>query len=423
MRRAVDYLPRHATSLVDDALQDTRVVVVNGARQVGKSTLAEQVLRQHEGGIARFLDEPMTRSAARDDPTRFVAHESLLLIDEVQRVPDLWLAIKHTVDRDPRPGRFLLTGSARLLGLRHLPDTLPGRSETIELWPLSQGEIDGAPDRFVDAAFRHGADVRGPRSQWRRGHYLDRLARGGFPEAVHRETPRRRRRFFDSYLADVISRDVKQVADIRHGDEMRRLLSLLAAQAGGLLNVNRLADDLGLKAPTVRSYLDILETIYLIRPVPAWSSGATARAVGRSKVMFVDSGLAHHLADHTTARAPVGGLMESFVLAELARQLTWCDAPARLYHYRDRDGYEVDAVLEDNAGRVIGVEVKAAETVRSDDFRGLRVLQRRLGDRFLAGFVLYCGAESLSFGDRLTCLPIATVWAAGQDDPDPGGIL
>src|SRR3569833_1511718 len=162
MRKATDYLPRRAAELITEAITDTRVVVANGARQVGKSTLAEVVLRHGDNGGARFLDDPVTRAAAVADPVRFVRHDGLMLIDEVQRVPDLWLAVKHLVDRDPRPGRFLLTGSARLLGLRSLPDALPGRSETIELWPLSQGEIDVAPDGFVDAAFARGADLRAP---------------------------------------------------------------------------------------------------------------------------------------------------------------------------------------------------------------------------------------------------------------------
>jgi predicted AAA+ superfamily ATPase len=280
VREAVDYVPRRAFDLVVEALDDTRVVVVNGARQVGKSTVAERVVRQARGGAARFLDDPGTRAAAAADPVRFVRHAGLLLIDEVQRVPDLWLAIKNAVDRDPRPGRFLLTGSARLLALRSLPDALPGRSETIELWPLSQGEIDGAPDGFVEAAYRWGPDLRATDTGVRRAGYLERARRGGYPEAVRRHAPRRRQRFFESYVADVISRDVKQVADIERAGDMRRLVALLAAQTGGLLNMSRLASALGITAPTVRSYLEILETIYLIRRIPAWSSGATARAVG-----------------------------------------------------------------------------------------------------------------------------------------------
>jgi len=414
MRKATDYLPRRAAELITEAITDTRVVVVNGARQVGKSTLAEVVLRHGDNGVARFLDDPVTRAAAVADPVRFVRHDGLMLIDEVQRVPDLWLAIKHVVDRDPRPGRFLLTGSARLLALRSLPDSLPGRSETIELWPLSQGEIDGAPDGFVDAAFELGADVRAAATEeLQRKDYVARTARGGYPEARRRVSPQRRQRFFEGYLADLLSRDVKQVADIEKAGDMRRLVALLAAQTGGLLNVNRLAGELSITAPTVRSYIEILETVYLIRLIPAWSANATSRAVATPKVIFVDSGLAGYLTTGAVTDAALGGQLENFVLGELARQLTWARTPARLYHYRDRDQYEVDGVLEDNAGRIVGVEVKAAETVRADDFRGLKRLQRRLGPRFRAGFVLYCGAESLSFGDGLTCLPISALWTTG----------
>jgi predicted AAA+ superfamily ATPase len=407
VRKATDYVPRRAAELITEALTDTRVVVVNGARQVGKSTLAEVVLKHDPNGVARFLDDPVTRAAATEDPVRFVRHDGLMLIDEVQRVPDLWLAIKHLVDRDPRPGRFLLTGSARLLALRSLPDTLPGRSETIELWPLSQGEIEGAPDGFVDAAFAHGADLRAEPSGLLRKDYLMRAARGGYPEARRRESPLRRRRFFEGYLADLLSRDVKQVADIEKAGDMRRLVALLAAQTSGLLNVNRLASELSITAPTVRSYIEILETVYLVRLIPAWSAN---RAVAAPKVIFVDPGLAGHLTAGAVTDASLGGQLENFVLGELARQLTWADTPARLYHYRDRDQYEVDGVVEDNAGQIVGVEVKAAETVRADDFRGLKRLQRRLGPRFRAGFVLYCGTDSLSFGDGLTCLPISALW-------------
>ncbi|GAA3442459.1 ATP-binding protein [Planomonospora venezuelensis] len=410
MRRATDYRPRRASDLVAEALLDTRVVVINGARQVGKSTLAELVVRQHPNGTTRFLDHPLTRSAAVEDPIRFIDHDGLMLIDEVQRVPDLWLAIKYLVDRDPRPGRFLLTGSARLLSLSSLPDSLPGRSETIELWPLSQGEIDDEPDGFVDAAFTHGADLRAESRDLRRKDYLTRVERGGFPEAVQRETPRRRQRFFQSYIDDLISRDIKQVADIQRAGDMRRLISLLAAQTGGLLSANRLAGELGIVRSTVQRYLEILETIYLIRLIPGWSTNATTRALATPKVTFVDTGLAAHLTAGPLADLSVGGLMENFVLGEIARQLSWSDIGASIYHYRDRDKHEVDGIIEDNSGRVIGIEVKAAETVRSEDFKGLRLLRNRLGTRFLAGFVLYCGSQSLSFGDGLTCLPISALW-------------
>ncbi|WP_018349271.1 ATP-binding protein [Longispora albida] len=422
MRKAGDYLPRRASELISEALEDTRVVVINGARQVGKSTLAEVVLKRSAGAVTRFLDDPSTRAAASEDPVRFIRHEGLMLIDEVQRVPDLWLAIKNLVDRDPRPGRFLLTGSARLLALSSLPDALPGRSETIELWPLSQGEIDGEPDGFVDAAFAEGAELRAVSAGLRRKDYVARAARGGYPEAVRREVPRRRERFFDGYLADLIARDVKQVADIeRHGD-MRRLVALLAAQTGGLVNLSRLASELSITKPTVRNYVDILETIYLINLIPGWSANATTRAVSTPKIIFRDSGLASYLTSGAVGDAPVGGLIENFALGEIARQLTWARTSARLYHYRDRDQYEVDGIIEDNGGSVVGIEVKAAETVRGNDFAGLRMLQRRLGSRFHAGFVLYCGEESLSFGPGLTCLPISALWTSPASSGPDGRI-
>lgn len=316
------------------------------------------------------------------------------------------------LDRNPRPGRFLLTGSARLLALRALPDALVGRAETIELWPLSQGEIDGEPDQFVDAVFASGTTFVPSSSELRKRDYLERVARGGYPEAVRRESPGRRRRFFEAYLSDLIVRDVQQVANIGQVSELRQLLALLAAQVGGILAAERLAGELNVTAKTVSHYLNILETVFIIHRVPGWTSGATSRAVAKPKLVFVDSGLATHLAGTlaSTQSNAIGGLLESFVLGELARQLTWSQVPAQLFHYRDRDQYEVDALLETYDGRVAGVEVKASETVRGDDFRGLRLLQRKLEGRFVGGFVLYCGESSLSFGDGMRALPISALW-------------
>ncbi|MFE3101963.1 ATP-binding protein [Nocardia tengchongensis] len=410
MREGVEYLPRRAAGQVEEALSDTRVVILNGARQTGKSTLAECCLRGREDTVQRYLDDPRTRASAVADPVAFLDAPSTMLIDEVQRVPDLWLAIKNAVDRDPRPGRFLLTGSARLLGLSSLPDALPGRSETIELFPLSQGEITGTPDGFVDAAFEPDHRFRTEPTELRRRDYLTLASIGGYPEAVRRTTPRRRAQFFKSYLDDIMSRDVHQVADIQRSSDMRRLIAALAAQSGGLLNYSRLSSDLGIPASTVRDYIGLLEVVYLIRLIPAWSANATARAIATPKLVFTDAGLAAHLLTGISNDATIGGIVETFVLGELTRQLTWSRTMAQLHHYRDRDGYEVDAILEDNSGRIVGVEVKAAETVRTDDFRALRILQKRLGDRFHGGYVLYCGDQYLPFGDRLWCLPISALW-------------
>jgi hypothetical protein len=407
---ASDVIARHAEALVAEALADTRVVVVNGARQVGKSTLARLVLQGRPGAAARFLDDAAEREAARDDPAGFVRHPGLLLIDEVQRVPDLLLAVKYEVDQDPRPGRYLLTGSARLLGLREIPDALTGRTETIELWPLSQGEIDGRPDGFVDAAFRHGSALDPGPSELRKADYVERAVRGGYPEAVRRPPGRRRARYFDSYVADLIARDVRLVSDVERPADLRALLGVIAARMGGLAVVEAIARDVGLPRQTARRYLDVLELVFVVRTIPAWSSNLTQRAVATPKLLVNDSGLAARLIGFPGPGRSVGPLLENFVLGELARQLTWSDEPVRLFHFRDRDGVEVDAVLERASGEVVGIEVKASDTPRSDDFRGLRHLARRLGDRFRAGFVLHTGPQSLPFGDRLRALPVDALW-------------
>jgi len=401
-----------------EALADTRVVVVNGARQVGKSTLAKLIVDGSSDARELYLDDPAVRAAAESDPSAFVRHEGLLLIDEIQRVPELLLPIKREVDRDPRPGRFLLTGSARLLGLRDLPDALPGRTETIELWPLSQGEIDGTPDGFVDVAFNQGIEASLPACELTKRDYVGRALRGGYPEAVRRDPGRRRARFFDSYITDLVTRDVRQIADIERPAEMRRLLSVVAARMGTLAVAQSIANDVGLARMTLTRYLDLLELVFVIRRIPAWSSNLTTRAISTPKLIVTDSGLGGRLIGLSEDRAKdptaaVGPLLENFAIGEVARQLTWNEEPVQLFHYRDRDKVEVDMVLEHASGQVIGIEVKAAETVRNDDFRGLRHLADRLGDRFRAGFVLYAGEQSLSFGEKLKALPMAALWRLG----------
>ncbi|MDT3438788.1 MULTISPECIES: ATP-binding protein [unclassified Pseudofrankia] len=400
--------------MVSEALADTRVVVINGARQVGKSTLAEIVVDARDDTRTYYLDDDLARTAAAADPASFVDFAGLLVIDEIQRAPDLLLAIKHKVDRDPRPGRFLLTGSARLWGLKGIPDILPGRSETVALWPLAQGEIDGGFDGFVDAVFESDEPVLA-RGTLGRTDYIALALRGGFPEAVHRVDTRRRARFFDSYISDLIERDIRQISEIERTEELRQLVKALAATAGGLLVPARLSSDLSLPATTVRRHLAALELACVIERIPAWSNNLTTRAVGTPKVIFVDSGLAGHLMSMSLRRASyptanVGPLIENFVLGELARQLTWAQARVSLFHYRDRDRNEVDAVLERGSGEVVGVEVKAAATVRAEDFRGLRRLQEQIGDRFQAGYVLYAGPEVFHFGPRLRAAPISSLW-------------
>jgi uncharacterized protein len=407
-------VPRRATQSVREALSDTRVVLINGGRQCGKSTLARIVAKDRLAEW-RNLDSAVTRQAALADPTGFVAdYPDLMVIDEVQRVPELLLAIKEQVDADPRPGRYLLTGSARILGLRALPDTLPGRMQTIELWPFSQGEIDGAADNFIDSAFAAGPSIRHTSDLTREG-YARRIVRGGFPEAVRRETSRRRETFHDSYVSDLIARDVSQLSDIERADQMRSLIDLIAARSGQLLVVNALGAAMNLPPSTAHRYVSLLEEVFLIKRIPAWSRNLSTRAIGTPKVAFVDSGIAANLlgADARNLIRPgaqLGPLLEGFVLMELARQLTWSRQRARLYHYRTKEKTEVDAVLENRQGQVVAIEIKAASTVRADDFRGLRHLAQRLGDDLLVGMVLYTGTQTFSFGPKFRAVPLSALW-------------
>lgn len=407
---------RRAAAAVDEALGDTRVVLINGARQCGKTTLARQV-GARRGMTWRSLDKSVLREAAVRSPDDFIADAELLVIDEVQRAPELLLAIKESVDRDPRPGRYLLTGSVRLLGLRTVPDLLPGRIETIELWPMSQGEIDDQPDGFVDAVFAEGGALTHETDE-SRSSYIARLARGGFPEALARPE-RRRQRFHREYVGDLINRDVVQISEIERGPEMRALIAMLAARSGQLVVPHALANSLGLSQETVRRYLAMLEEVFLIKRVRAWSRNLSSRAVGTAKVAMVDSGLATSLTRQTEASlsdptSPLGGLLEAFAAMEIARQLTWSEEQVEMFHYRTRDQVEVDLVLENDRGKVVALDVKASSTVRADDFKGLRHLADRLGDDLLVGLVLYTGPSTVSFGPRLKAMPLSAIWAVGR---------
>lgn len=415
---------RRAKALINEALDDTRVVAINGARQVGKSTLARLVASDRGNPVIQQLDLAVTLRAAREDPDGFVQHDDLMVIDEAQLAPELFRAIKATVDRDPRPGRFLLTGSARILALRDLPDALPGRMEITELWPLSQGEIDGTPDGFVDRVFA-GELIRAHNSTLRRRDYYERVVRGGFPEAVFR-SQRRRVAFFDGYLTTLIERDVRELSEIESRGDLRKLIALLAGRAGNLLVPHALANQSEIPRTTLRRYLELLSAVFLIKVIPAWTSGATGRAIGTPKLAFVDSGIAchllkqdaHRLGDPTGAAGP---MVENFVLMELARQITWSEERVWLHHYRTKDGVEVDAVMESADGRIVGIEVKSGLNVRREDLAGLRQLRDRLGSRFVAGYVLYAGEQTLPFGDRIRAVPLDALWRLGSPSVGEAG--
>ncbi len=416
---ATQYLyPRFVTDQIRAALSDTPVVAVNGARQVGKSTLVLELLSTTLRDRTQFvtLDDRTQRDAAMSDPIGFVRREGLLVIDEVQRVPDLLPAVKVEVDRDRRPGRFLLTGSARLLAVPEMSESLAGRVEIIDLWPLSQGEISRHSERFVDAAFRWDPALS-TRTDMTRPDYMLRVCAGGFPEPLER-VGRRRKSWFANYSTTVLERMVSDIAHIDRLAAMPQLLRLCAARTANELNVRDVASDLGLPYRTVGAYLTHLQATYLVHLLPAWSRNLTSKVVRRPKVLITDTGLAAYLlgvdadalADMT---APAGPLLETFVVMELRKQLAWADVDATMYHWRDRGGAEVDIILQTPDGGVVGIEVKASSTARTDDFRGLRILEDKLGDRFKGGIVLYTGGDTVPFGTRLAAVPVAAIWSAG----------
>jgi hypothetical protein len=395
-------------------------VIVNGPRQSGKTALLG-ILHAELGGTYLSLDQASNVRLARTDPTGLVTgFDEPLFVDEVQRGGDpLVLALKLELDRSSRRGRFVLAGSTRFLTEPRLSESLAGRVRFVDLWPLSQGEIDGRPDGFVDLVLSRPARLlRADAPPLSRREIFERVCRGGFPEAVLSPSPADRRDFFADYVRTITTKDIRELAHLGHLADMRRLARLLAARTASEVNVADLGRELGLSAPTLRRYLPLLETLYLHHLVPAWSRNFTAKAVHRPKLHLTDTGMAAHLlgVDAAGLARPTathaGALLESFVAGELARQLTWSEADATLHHWRDRSGREVDLVLEAADGTVAGVEVKAAVDVHSHDFDGLRTLRERLGDQFTCGVVVHCGDRPRPFGPKLYAVPVSMVWSA-----------
>jgi predicted AAA+ superfamily ATPase len=431
---------RHLVNAITESQADTPVLLLHGARQTGKSTL----MRALAGGDARYLslDDASLLSALRADPAGYLAaNPGRLLIDEVQRAPDVFLAIKHEVDlarmaRKPVNGRFLLSGSANVLLLPRLADSLAGRMEVHTLWPLSQSEVRGSPGRvavnFLDAVFApeppaaaHNG-VRGPIDidAMGRDELITQLLTGGYPEVVARSSEKRRKAWFDAYLHTIVQRDIRDLAQIDGAWQLPQLLRALAHKATGTLNTADLSRTLGIAQTTLRRYLQLLETVFLLTPLPAWAPRESHRAQKSPKLFFNDSGLLAHLlglSAQQLASAPglPGALLETFVHAELQKLRGWADIPCELMHYRTASGMEVDFILQDRQGRVVGVEVKSATQARADDFRGLRHLREVLGAQFYRGIVLHPGTQSVAFDPQLASVPVSALWASARSDAAP----
>lgn len=407
---------RNITSNLLDALTDRPVVVLHGARQTGKSWLAQQVAGGPHPAEYLTLDDPAVLTAATSDPAGFVQNlEGAAVIDEVQRVPRLFIAIKASVDRNRQAGRFLLTGSANILLIPKLSESLAGRMELLTLWPLSQGEIEGVRESFVDIVF---ADEALPlkRVSVDRDEIIGRILAGGYPEALTL-SPVRRARWFASYVTAILQRDVRELAQrIERLNELPRLLTALAGRTATLLNAAELSRASGIPERTVLRYLALLEATFLIVRVPAWTANLRKRLLKTPKIIMVDPGLAAYLQNVDARRLKaeptlVGPLLETLVITELLKQQTWSAIQPEVAHFRSAHGEEVDVVL-DARGRLIGIEVKAAVSVSADDFRGLRAMAAATGRRFHRGILLYLGDAAVSVGPQLYALPLSTLWRA-----------
>jgi len=395
-------------------MTDTPVVVLNGARQVGKSTLVTDLLHLSGRVEVMTLDHEPTLRAASSDPRTFVERSvDTLVIDEAQLEPRLFRAVKAAVDTDRRPGRFVLTGSARLLSVPEMADALVGRVEVIELWPFSEIELAGSRSSVVDVIERSPDAIVVSRAI-RRKDLAELVVRGGFPEAVSR-TPGRRRAWFDAYASTSVTRVVNQIADLERVAEIPRLLRLLAARSAEELNVAKLASEFGWGARTIDSYLAQLSSAFVLQLLPAWSANLSSKVVHRPKIHLLDTGLCAALCGLTAERlmeAPerFGSLLETFVVMELRKQSSWSETQPALWHFRDRGGAEVDIVLEYPDGRVVAIEVKSGATPSHADARGLRLLRDRLGDRFHHGYLATTAPEAHPLEDRLSAIPVTAFW-------------
>ncbi len=403
--------PRQIGSRIAEAMQDTPVVLLAGPRQAGKTTLVRHI----SGNGARYLtlDDELTLMSAREDPVGMIRSLDRAVIDEIQRAPSLLLAIKKSVDEDRRPGRFLLTGSANVMALPTVADSLAGRMETLLLLPLSQSEIEGQSVNWLDSVFAGQIPRQGTQALGR--DLVDRVLSGGYPEAISRSTPRRRIAWARQYIDALIQRDVRDVSGIEKLDQLPRFLRALAQTAGQMCNYTQLGGQVGLDSKTAAKYVGVFEQMYLLRRVDVWARNRLSRVVKSAKLQFIDSGLLATLLELTAEevqqdRTRFGNVLESFVYGELLKATTTAEGGYSLMYYRDADKVEVDVVIENAAGHLVGVEVKASATVKESDLRGLRKLASLAGNQFKMGILLYDGDETLPLGDNIWAAPLATLW-------------
>lgn len=410
-------VPRFVAARLREALADTPAVLIHGPRQSGKTTLARNVGEPRGYSYVTFDDEA-TVQAARRDPTGFVnALPPKSILDEVQRVPEIFTSLKATIDRRRTAGRYILTGSANVLFVPKLADSLAGRLGILHLHPLAQAEIAGSRPRFIDTLFRRGFRTSIAEPLGAEG--LTRIASGGYPAALARPAGARRRTWYREYADTQIQRDVRDLARLRSLDTLPNLLAVAASQTARLINIADLSAPFELTRQTIHDHVTLLERIFLVERLPPWHTNRLSRLVKRPKLHITDTGVGCSLlgidaAGLASDRDLLGQMMETFVLQELRRESSWLPDPPAFFHYRDRDDFEVDIVLQQRHQALAGIEVKAAATVLEADFRGLRKLRDVAGKRFVAGVVLYDGSATIKFAEDLLAVPLRRLWEADR---------
>lgn len=408
---------RFSSWAVSEALKDTSVILITGARQVGKSTLCRQLI---DAGVFKgqsvTMDDPAALVAAVADPLGFL--EGLgkhVIIDEVQRAPELFLSIKKLIDEDREGRRIILTGSADVMALPKVADSLAGRMEIHRLWPLSQNEIRDQSSNFLQTLVSDDGRFPGIKTNWE--NIVQMIETGGYPEAVRRTTDSRRKKWFESYILAILQKDIRELANIEGLMQLPNVLQLIAARVGSTINFSDIARLSGIKNTTLQRYIALLEQVFLILKIPAWTPNIEGQFVKSPKIFLNDTGLLCHLRGEGDSlvenRTTAGVFFENFVVMEIIKQLGWRDDVLKPYHFSIHKGAEVDLILEDKRKRLYGIEVKSTTTIQENDFRGLKKLAEIAGDQFEKGIVLYTGEQVLKgFGGKnLYAIPIAALWS------------
>jgi len=408
------FIHRNIATEIFDALSTSPIVLLNGARQTGKSTLVKWVAQQRQFEYVTLDDFTVLEAVLRDPIGYLSAFNRALIIDEVQKAPQLFPALKQLVDQNRIPGRFLLTGSANIFMLPKLSESLAGRIEIITLWPFSWDELLARKGRLIDALFAEHFEMIHD-EVFSRADFLLWLMNGGYPEIQTLPSERRKNAWFNSYLTTILQRDVKDISRIESVHELPRLLALIAAQSGSLFNMSSLSRDAGLVTMTLKRYISLLEATFIVKRLPAWFKNIGKRLIKAPKMYLNDTGLLSYLIgvdQQRLKRDPqiVGRLFENYVMQELFKQASWSHVQPKIYYYRSTAGREVDFVLENRAGEIVGIEAKAAATVTSSDFSGIIELQNLSGQAFKRGIVLYSGHQTVPFGNNRLAVPVSALW-------------